>query len=95
MVKALYNLMSTLRTFTKIYKLIDLEQRYLKGEKRVTGNYEHFHAFIIPNYNESIELLQETISQLAKHKEAKNRYLVYLGMEKWQKDSDLKAIKLL
>ena len=39
------------------------------------------HAFIIPSYKEDEALLEDTLNQLAIHPQAKERYLVFLGME--------------
>lgn len=37
-------------------------------------------CIVIPTYNESIELLAITLSKLAEHARAKQRYLVYLAL---------------
>ena len=54
-----------------------------------------YHAFIIPSYKEDPELLGQTLQQIAKHAEAKNRYLVFLAMEAHEDGSVEKAKKLI
>ena len=39
------------------------------------------HVFVIPNYNEAVELLSQTLTVLAGHPDAASRYGVFLGME--------------
>ena len=56
---------------------------------------EIIHAFIIPSYKEDEELLEDTLERLAVHPQAKERYLVFMGMEFHEEDSDLKAEKLI
>ncbi|KAI9137154.1 hypothetical protein BKA69DRAFT_1128483 [Paraphysoderma sedebokerense] len=42
---------------------------------------QYLHVFVIPNYGESVSLLQSTIQRLASHKGSKSNYVVVLAME--------------
>ena len=52
------------------------------------------HAYIIPNYKEDEDLLIETIEKIAEHPWAKNRSMVFLGMEAHEPEGKEKADKI-
>ena len=56
---------------------------------------EHRHIFILPNYSEPRELLQETINQLVVHPFAKSHYILVLAMEASEVGSAEKADRLV
>lgn len=67
-----------------------------KNESRqISEPFEYKHAIIIASYNQKLELLRETLSFLSSHKQAKDRYYVYLAMEEREIDSDKKAESLI
>jgi len=53
-----------------------------------------YHLIVLPNYNESVELLETTLKCLAEHPRAKTRYVVVLAMEAAEEQYEGKA-KLL
>ncbi|KAL3435489.1 glycosyl transferase family group 2-domain-containing protein [Aspergillus tetrazonus] len=53
------------------------------------------HAIIIPNYNEDIDTLRETLNVLARHPRARSQYEIYLAMEQKEVWAAEKAEKLL
>lgn len=55
------------------------------------GTRTFYHVFIIPNYQEPMELLQRTLEQLSKHKGARTRYMVVLAMEEAEEGHRQKA----
>ena len=57
--------------------------------------YEIYHAIMIPNYKEDMNVLKDTLSVLATHLRAKETYFVYLAMEKHEQGSDIKAQKII
>ena len=52
------------------------------------------HVVIIPNYNDELELLRETLNILATHSRAMN-YCIMLAMEKHEMNSNEKAQRLV
>ena len=50
-----------------------------------------YHAIIIPNYKEELDILESTLQQIAGHTQAKQRYLVFLAMEGHEEGSVLKG----
>ncbi|KAK9843528.1 hypothetical protein WJX81_007436 [Elliptochloris bilobata] len=53
------------------------------------------HAFIIPNYKEPMSVLKGTLTGLAEHPGARERYLVVLAMEAGENGHADKALKLI
>ncbi|KAL4740556.1 glycosyl transferase family group 2-domain-containing protein [Aspergillus similis] len=53
------------------------------------------HAIIIPNYNEDIGTLEETLDVLARHPRARSQYEIYLAMEEKEASAAEKAEKLV
>jgi hypothetical protein len=52
-------------------------------------------VFVFPNCKEPLELLAETIEQVAKHSWAKQKYAFFLAMEAHEENSDKKAEELI
>lgn len=53
------------------------------------------HAIVIPNYKEDVATLEATLNNLAKHRNAKSTYDVFLAMEESESRHELKARQLL
>ncbi|KFY94455.1 hypothetical protein V500_03243 [Pseudogymnoascus sp. VKM F-4518 (FW-2643)] len=49
------------------------------------------HAIVIPNYNEELDTLKETLEVLASHPQARYSYDIYLGMEQREINGESKA----
>ena len=77
----------------KKYKKVN--QSDINLRESINTEHEINYGFIIPNYKEDIELLQQTLDVLANHRRAKERYLIFLAMEKHEEGSEEKAIKLI
>lgn len=67
------------------------EQVYVENQLQ----HDILHAFIIPSYKEDVELLSETLDQLASHPWAKARVMIFLAMEAHEEHSELKAEQLI
>jgi hypothetical protein len=63
--------------------------------KRPIASFQYLHAIFVPNYNEPLGLLQETIGQFADHTHAKTHYLLVLAMESTEKGHAEKAAALV
>lgn len=64
-------------------------------QKREEVGQEVYHAIIIPNYREHIQLICETLNVMANHSRSKESYFIYLAMQKHEKDSDKKAKQIM
>ncbi|KAK9386950.1 hypothetical protein V1515DRAFT_571355 [Lipomyces mesembrius] len=53
------------------------------------------HAILVPNYEEHLDTLRETLSMLASHYMARSSYDVYLAMEAQEKGAESKATTLI
>ncbi|KAK9366236.1 hypothetical protein V1509DRAFT_630555 [Lipomyces kononenkoae] len=53
------------------------------------------HAIFVPNYQEHLDTLRETLSMLASHDLARSSYEIYLAMESHEQDAELKAAALV
>jgi hypothetical protein len=76
-----------------------IERTILKAQDQeshalLSATASYLHIFVIPNYEEPIELLRNTINRLAQHKLAKNHYALVLAMEESERGHEQKATVL-
>lgn len=76
---AYLGLMNTLAMIQawKIIKKVELKEEYHMPSNKII-----YHAIVIPIYQESIELVRETLDFLSQHSRAKKQYLIFLALEK-------------
>ena len=76
----------------KIWERIDWHQKYLEIEDEVGVNWDDVqHLVIIPNYDESLEILTRTLEQLSIQRDAKSQISIILAMEASEANSVRKA----
>lgn len=95
--KTLVMIIISVIAYFKSKKVLDKVEDIEKyGYRRVAQiGEELFYAFIIPSYNEDIDLLSDTLNVLAEHRRAKAQYLVFMAMEEHEPNSDQKAMELI
>lgn len=92
-----YSIYGAVKSFKILKKSIKAEEKQGAEFPSIDNEIkkEFFQGFIVPNYCEDFDLLAETLTVLAGHRCAKQRYLVFLAMEAHEKDSDKKAEALI
>ncbi len=76
----------------KIWERIDWHQKYLEIEDEVGVNWDDVqHLVIIPNYDESLDILTRTLEQLSIQRDAKSQISIILAMEASEANSVRKA----
>lgn len=78
--------------FRNLVKDYEEQKAEVKLEENLSKSINH--TFIIPNFKEEVEILKETLENLASHSDSKN-YIVFLGMEKLEEGAETKAQKLV
>jgi hypothetical protein len=89
-------------TLTVVFFLVALGKTHKAEKKWKTGGYQKtfdsmkvYHAVLIPNVNEPIEIIRRTLKKLALQQDAKKRIFVVLAMEDLELDADKKATQII
>ncbi|KNE67198.1 hypothetical protein AMAG_12267 [Allomyces macrogynus ATCC 38327] len=73
--------------------LVQMRKTLLKWAEnpRAAVPFTHTHAIFVPNYNEPLDLLRDTIARFAAHPFARSNYALVLAMEAAERDHAAKA----